>query len=469
MGNEKTLKFVRALRVPVGASQTQPSLALFKLLYEFWGFCVNGGSSLRTPGGFASNNLGVLTASYLSMPAGFESGSCLLASGSDGSTTYGDSVFQAPSVNWTSGSMAGKYLVTWQSGSTSTDDSIYPIVSVVNSSSIIVDTNCGGTPMSGSGLNRPRFTTRSSINFRVIDMSTAMTLPGFAAPNYMVFQLNGPAINAGQAFSQAKLTYRTAGYSFPVGTISLSQSGSWNGTSFTDGTPELPPDVVITEGSASAGTGWYNSTGGSIFYTFIADQAALLCESHGDAIQSPLTFHIEVPTRLYPQSKDPNPICAVSTSFRQSSTPTRCMTTTLFTHPCSYGSGWICPNALDNTVTRRYYASTKSMTGIFYGGSAIGSLDSGDATFLRDLRFNQAFYNPRTRKYSIFDIVLAHRSSGLSYSMGRVQVRRAAFVPGTIQQHTKLGANGEWMMVTEGIVWPWDNSQLPYGLFSVMV
>src|SRR6188474_1477589 len=120
-GNELTTKFVKAHITTTTVSNTNAMRWLHKLMYEFWGFCINGDDNLLQPRGFAPLS-GVL------FPANWQSGTAvLLASGSDGSTQDGMPFFEAPSIDWTSGSKVGKHLVTWKSGSTCTDDSIYLI------------------------------------------------------------------------------------------------------------------------------------------------------------------------------------------------------------------------------------------------------------------------------------------------------------------------------------------------------
>ena len=218
-------KFLRGLYfnfvgVPNSGASSAANLVAMKLIYEFWGFCTNGGNSLTQPGGFATIS-GALAPNYISMPTGFQSGSSsLLTSGSDGATSLGSPVFTAPSVNWTSGSYLGKFLVTWQSGSTSTDDSIYPILQILNSSSIVVDTTIGGTPYAPANY-LPSFTNRSGVNFRVIDLVAAGNL-GWKSGSYMVLQFNGSYVNAGQANSQCMMkSYYTGGGNPTGGTAGL--------------------------------------------------------------------------------------------------------------------------------------------------------------------------------------------------------------------------------------------------------
>lgn len=471
MGNEKVLKFVRALPASIpqpGApnQMTQCTAYHMKLLYEFWGFCVNGDNSLTAPGGFAS---GVGT-NYLSMSAGFESGSSvLLASGSDGNTTYGNQVFSASSVNWTSGSVVGKWLVTWKSGSSSTDDSIYTILQVLNSSSILVDTRNGGTPATGS--LKPAFIDRTNVNFRVVDVLAAAQLPGYVTNMYMVLQFNGAsAVNAGQANSQLKMRVQsgsTAGQDRCD--FTLSPSGTWNGSTFTDASPELPPDCY------NAGvTAWFTGTGGNTnmtgFITLIADQACLIMYSAGDwatnqgstGLHFSSWFHVEVPNRLYPASKDPNPVAMTNngkngiilTSFQDSGSDKQ----------QGFAAGWHVPNPFDNGTLRRWNALTRSITTDGWN-QLIYQNAGGDGVYINVERIKQMLYNKTQKRSLIFDVILGQRTTTTSFSLGRVQLRRAMVAPGPPQSNIKYGANGEWIHTADGLLWPWDNTILPYRIF----
>jgi hypothetical protein len=121
------IKYCKSL-LASGTSYLTPTEAarfFHKVLYEWWGFVVNGTTDINNPGGFAAIN----------MPAGFQSGT-LIANGADGTTSFGADVFSSPSVDFTqlnSGSLVGKYLVCWApryQGQAMTDDGVYLIKSV---------------------------------------------------------------------------------------------------------------------------------------------------------------------------------------------------------------------------------------------------------------------------------------------------------------------------------------------------
>ena len=105
--------------------------------------------------------------------------SSLMTVGTDGYTNAttifradGYTDFFATSAPFTS-NMVGKQIVTWKSASDSSEDSIYNIIAFKDPSNIVINVNNGGTPSSAADGYRPSVTTRSSINYRVIDVATA--------------------------------------------------------------------------------------------------------------------------------------------------------------------------------------------------------------------------------------------------------------------------------------------------------
>ena len=446
-GNETAMKFVRAHQAADGMHDGIISQYYLKLIYEFWGFCVNGGNSLLNPGGFASTG-------YLNMAPGFESGSAvLLASGSDGATTLGTNVFTAPSVNWTSGSIIGKCLVTWQSGSSSTDDSVYQITQVISSSSIAVNVLQGGTPQPTAS-NQLAFTTRSSINYRVVDLHAAGNLPGAHDGNNMILQFNAGAINAGQAASQVELSLGSGGHTdLSAVSFTLSPSGSWNGTTFSDASPALPPD----------NGDWFfpNGSGVTNFVSLWADQASLMMQTRGSYAPAGTSFQIEIPIRLFPANVDPNPICCYNSGDAGQSN------SVANEGDLHFGSGWLLPVPNDNATLRRHFVLTPNLSGDTTANPGSTSLaNTNNVVNLAAERFKEAYYNVRTKSTILLGCVLAHRQVGTSFTMGRVRLRQARISPfGYSSFDTKIGQRGEWISLGYGLLWPWDNAQLPHSLF----
>lgn len=446
IGNELTSKFVRSHFVNQSVSNTTAIRWFHKLVYEFWGFCVNGGTSLTVPGGIAPLS-GVL------MPSGFESGSTtLLASGSDGVTIAGQHYFSAASVDWTSGSGAyvGKHIVLWKSSSVSSDDSVYQIVQIVNSSTIRVNINQGGTPYSAS--LKLAFSDRTNVNFRVVDINAAANLAGTADADGLVLQLNGAwLVNSGQIAPQVRTRIRTSvGSNVPNVGLTLSSSGSWTAASssgyFTDGTAEI--------NATTSANGWGASGTGTGYITLMGAQDYLIAHVKGAWNSVASGFHIEVPQRLYPQWADPNPIVAMN--FGNSGV-------TINTVDQHYAGG---VTALHNPdgETKKYQGMVRNITGEYWNSqvftaNAPNGVDTG--------RYRDLYYNSTLNKVIMHDILLSLRTTAtsLSYVAGRLKLRRVRWTGKALPAFYRTGEHGEWLHLQNGVLWPWDNAILPYSPF----
>lgn len=443
MANELTSKFVRAHYVSSTITAADSIRWIHKLIYEFWGFCINGTNNLIVPGGFAAGGV-LFTPQWQSGTA------VLMSSGSDGVTQAGMPFFTAPSVNWTSGSVVGKWLVTWKSGSTSTDDSVYAITQVINSSTIRVDVNNGGTPYSAS--LHPSFTARSDINFRVVDFAAATTLSGFTTDaDGLVLQLNGAyLVNSGQVAPQCRTRIRiAAGSNLPNVGLTLSSSGSWTAATgsgfFSDASAEIS--------ATSNANGWGGGAASTGYVTLIGAQDYLLCHSRGwQTLTAGSGFHLEVPQRLYHQNNDPNPVCVMN--FGNLGLTTNGTTN-------GYGGGVMMFHPPDGS-TRAFSTMIRSLTGDYfnstqYPSNRIGSVTNG--------RFNDMYFNQYKGKFMMFDATLGLPSVAKNYSYMRVRMRRVKFTAPITPNFQRFGDYGEWLNVGGAVLWPWDNAILPYSLF----
>lgn len=453
MGNELATKYVRAHYVNSSIVAAVSIRWLHKLIYEFWGFCVNGGNSLTVPGGFAPVS-GVL------FPALWQSGTAvLLASGSDGSTQDGMPFFTAPSINWTSGTMVGKWLVTWKSGSTSTDDSVYPITQVISSQSIRVDVNNGATPYSGN--LHPSFVARTGVNYRVVDFAAATSLAGFTNDSDgLVLRFGGAyLVNSGQITPQLRTRIRTvAGSNVPNVGLTLSSSGSWTPASssgyFADPTSELS--------ATTDGYGWSNISdfrAGTGYITLIGAQDFLICHLKGLTSWNQdggSGFHVEVPQRLYPYNNDPNPF--VMMNYGNAGVHTATSTQ-------NYGGGFYAFHPPDGT-TRRWRTMVRSVSGDYLHTAQYPSNDAAGAS---NGRYNEAFFNVYRNKFMMFEMACGLGGVSGQFAAMRFKLRRVRFVPPITPQYQRFGDSGEWFHAGNGILWPWDNAILPYNVFPAGV
>lgn len=436
---------------------------IFKLVYEFWGFCANGTNDLRNPGGFATSQT---TGSFLRVPTGFASGSTvLLASGSDGITSTGSPIFTSAAVMPFSSSMEGKWLVCWKSGSTSTDDSIYRITKFINSSSVYVDPTTGGTSVGVSG-SLPQLTSRSSVNFRVIDFLAAANL-GWSVNNYLVLQFNdASSVNVGQAASQAKVSVGNSAMSTTATalTIQLSPSGSWDGNSTFVSESYAPVDGEINSGPGSGGAlvpDWFHVTsGGKGYVNIITGLGFIICSAGGPFMGggNASTFHIEIPQRLYPRERDPNPICCYNAGNFS----------IFLSAQVGYGYGHrFFPSPYDSLV-RRWPLLAKSYTGSYFHNAVWqGTIALGNVA-----RWS-LFYNTVQNKFLMTDAILGvgavsgQTSVAGQFSLARARIRSARFTSQNYPDLVRVGDNEDrWILARSGIFWPWDHAVLPNNPFK---
>jgi hypothetical protein len=421
-------KFVRGLQY-TNPSTVHENAIVFKLLYEFWCFCVNGGSSVTTPGGLASTTPTSFAANFADPHSG---GTVLLASGTDGVTTLGFASFTAASAPFTS-SMVGKYLVTWKPASGSSEDSIYLITGYTSASVITVNVNNGGTP--GGGTLYPSFTTRGSINYRVIDAVQASQVAGLAAGQYMVLQTSPSSVNTGQASSQAQFFLRNA--SFTQAGVVLSPGGTWSGSAFTDGTTEQQ----VT---------WFNGqSAGSIgVLTMIGDVDGILLHDRTTSSETSSGgsgLHLEVPTRLYAQAQDTNPIAIMLFGNEG-------MDTTSTTNRYGGGFWMMCP---DQTV-RKHRTICRALMGDGYPGFVFG----------QNMTTPQLGFNTFKNTVLTSDIFVCNVGVIGQYTYARARLRYARLASAAIPSYHRIGNSGEWLHLTNGICWPWDNTILPMNLMQ---
>ena len=399
------------------------------------------------------------------MPTGFTDG--VLMTGNDGTTSFGFDVFSSPSSNFLltsslsaslSGSLIGKYLVTWVPGSpglAATDDGVYFIKSVEDATHLRVDIDSGGTRRLG---NHPFFWDRNNINWRIVDIYQTTQLGGYADGDYQVLTLQAaPTVNAGQAQSQVQVFHRFPGGNEGAVGLVISPGGTWNGSAFSDGTPEQ--DIVF-----------YNDTAndrGLSTYTLIGGQDFIIAETRGPNLQTGFSngsgFHIEIPQRLYDSGSDPNPIAWVTW---QNAVPSQVAAT--------YYNGFnmVC----QDTVVRNWTTLVRSpmgdrvrqdYTGGNYGTGqwqqfGIPALRFADVAFDRVGDIQQ-----HNDQYMTTDGILSLTSVPGQFSYARARLRHVRFTVATLARGSRVGdpitdPNG-WVVVSNGVLWPWDDSIMPEG------
>lgn len=443
-----------------------------RVVYEFWGFCVNGTDDLKHPGGFAT---GSTTNSHLTgvinMPNGWESGSnILLYSNSDGSTVNGMPYFTGSNFLL---SHVGKWLTVWKSGSTSSDDSIYLITKLygppgtATSSVIGVDNNMGGTPFSGN--LKPAFTGRSNVNYRVIDYAPINQT--HTDSHYICLSMYGaPYVNQGQANSQVRIRLASLRTQFvssdftPRGVaIKLIPSGNYVGSSssgdgitggnaFVGRVGLVGVATNIGEFGPNSGNSfdWHNGGGGTQCMNIFAAGDFMTFYSKGGFASSGCGWHIEIPQRLYPFAFDPNPMtgCDLAYNFSEG----------FFASNYGYSRGFY--TITGDLQPHEGWTAIHHQAGDFYNTTAASSL--GGYT---NGTYNNMFFNVYTNKFFFSDALIGTAAVVGQHFLAHNRLRRVKFTAPIIPNMQRLGDNGEWLHVQNGILWPWDNALMPSTIF----
>lgn len=502
-----------------------------KWIYEFWGFCINGTASPTVPGGFAANNGTVL-------PTDFTGGTSLMASGTDGSYPNvsgdlfsGECLFTSPSATFTI-AMTGKALVIWKPGSTSSEDSIYVITRVINSTQLMININTGGSP--NPTTKHPSMTARTGVCYRVVDMAVgheAMANGGAAAlGSFMILELDAASINTNQGnvqgISQIQLINSTPGntngFASNLG-VALGGSGQWSGSSLSITAATNATPIAITTASphgyttgqtvsivggggnlnmnatwvisvtgpttftltGSVGNGVYTSGGvvyngfpndgyqgvntytltigsahtdGQTCVNMIGDKTFLIshirCQDIGPG-NNRLAIHLEIPKRLYPEGVDKHPIAVLVETITTGSLTTNSST-------LSYGGGWnMRTHSSDITAIRNFRTLTKSL----YGDGTFGSSPLlGQGVFGQNISDYRIGYNTIAGTIPIAEGLLSQSNIATQFSFARAKLRTVRFTGTHVPSHHRIGLNGDFIQLQNGICWPWDNTIIPQQL-----
>jgi hypothetical protein len=414
-------KYLRGHNINVAVTDTQAATWFMRVIYEFWGFCMHGDQDPLVPGGFAPPN-------GINLTAAFHSAS-LLATGTQGYTRLGEPYFRDDFANFTSGNLEGKHIVAWSSGSTSNDNNIYHIKRVYDSGTLLVNVNQGATPYSGS--LHPLFTARSSLRYRIVDFASAAQNSTAASGSFLILKLDAAKqINVGTSFDpQVKIA--TNGNGFVV--VSTSPSGSWTGTQFLDETVGIAQDYFDV---ATAQTG---------HMSLIAADDFIISHIRGGWGEG-AGFHVEVPERLYPQEFDPNPIVHMN----------RDTTSNLLAAAANCYSNGFTAYVPPLSGSRSYSTQARSPVGVYFHNEIFGQRLYG----IPNGRYNGVIHNSINDRFYLTDGVLGRFVTD-EYHLMRYRLRRVRFTGPIMPQFTRLGDSGEYIHVSQGVCWPWDNAILP--------
>jgi len=508
----------------LGGSSGAGTAWRFKWAYEFWGFCVNGTASTTVPGGFAANNGVVMPVNFTGGTGLMASGTDGYHPVVTGDLFSGDCVFTAQSSSPFTASMVGKALVMWKPNSDSSEDSIYLITQVLSSTQIMININTGGIP--NPTTKHPSMTSRTGVNYRVVDMVTGTPIASMNG-SYLVFQTDASSINPGQANSQFQLVHLGATQGAYYG-VTLSGTGSWNGAASTITAASNATPIVITTslahslvtgqtvtingvtGNTAANGNWvitvtgtntfslttttnifgfngltsvpstgngayvsggtvYNGfqtdgytglyvvdpntnqaySGGQTAITMIADKTFFINHiREQDIFQTNVqsNWHFEIPKRLYPQGQDLHPMAMLFNVANSA------LVTNQTTY--SYGGGFVMRTHSSDVVTARSYRTlVKAMRG-----------DGTPDVFGQNLSDYRVGYNTIEGTIPASDAILCLPSISNQYSLARVRLRTVKFTGTHVPKHHRIGLNGEFIQMQNGICWPWDNTIIPFQL-----
>ncbi len=423
------MKFLRALPYVTSSSASHEVAQIIKFAYEFWGYCLNGTSATSFPGGFA-----LTTPS--NFPTNFTEGTSVLASGTNGVTVAGSNTFTATGASFTMASHYNKYLVMWVPGSDCTDDSIYQITGVPSSTTLRLTDATGGTPQPGSMV--PTLTSRSSINYRIVDVNAAAATAS-PTPQYLVFQTVASNVNVGQANSQFMLRYLATNN---LGVI-FSPLGSWSGAEFgADSSSGISP---------STGS-WFGSNGTNVSgaVTMIANYDFLII--HAASGNSTTTgsakggvLHVETPIRIYTQTQDPAPFAVmVETGGAQTLSA------------ASYYSGAVNMIGTDHT-TRKINTLTRSLHGDGPFPVTLPTVMNGVLGTAVDERF---VVNGALSKILASEALFSMMGVSGQFAVGRCKAKNLRFVSTNTPSMTLIEDRGTFLHVGNGVCWPWDGAIL---------
>lgn len=386
----------------------------------------------------------------------------LMTIGSDGYTNAttifrqdGYTDFFATSAPFTA-NMIGKQLVMWKSGSNSSEDSIYNIIGYRDPSNIIINVNNGGTPAAAVDGYKSTVTTRSSINYRVIDIGVAGAATGIADGSHMIFQVDPTGINSGQAIAQLQLIVANSNQRLDY---NMSPNGSWTGTAFgSDASGTRQPNLA----TAGISQQHQNTTSvGTMTITMMGDKDFMIGygkdSNHGSS--AGFHWHWEIPERLYTQAQDINPFAVQMNGYNTISQ----LQFQSVSATSGYGGGFVM-RCFDG-VYRNWRTTVKALIGdgdsnLMFGNFNTFSRPPGNT--LSDFRAGANQWTGTLVNSSGF---LTLPGVAGQYSLARVRLRRVRFANSFMKTFTRFSANSDWMLITQGVAVPWDKTVMPLTLF----
>lgn len=419
------LKIVRAVQYQYSGGGVKDTAYVMRFLYEFWGYVIHAPTTVTTPGGFPG-------VAFSTMPANSLEGTLVLATGTDGVTTVDQTTFDSAGASFTSG-MIGKYLVVWNSTTPGPEDGIYKITGRPSATQLTVNVANGGSPHPTTLF--PRFTSRSSLKYRVVDIDNIGSLT-YANGQYVVFQMTPSISNPGQANSQVQVILRSTGSGIQSLGLVGSPAGTWTGAAFTDGMTEV---THTSNGQGMFGNSSNTTTIAQISMWGDKDGVVAWFKSNFSNFAS--YIHFEAPVRLATQVQDPNPLLIGAEGL---------CTLYLSSFSNGYNNFWM---AGTDNVARRHRMMVKCLSG---DGNGENGRPTATLSFMGDSRVS---VSPTLNKTFLSRVLIGQVGSpSTQFTLARALMRYARICPNTTQQMTRVGDAGEFFHIQNGICFPWDNA-----------
>jgi hypothetical protein len=323
---------------------------------------------------------------------------------------------------------------------------MYIITSVTSANTLKINLNTGGTP--DPITLHPAFTERSNINYRVVEGGLAQTFSS-GNGNFMVMQYNPSAvgINPGQANSQTQMFGNDSAGT--IGTI-ISPGGNWNGVAF-----PVTGDVQIdaTSQFTSQSGNYFNGTPqNNMALNMAADPA--FWQMHFKDVNSgdgSSFMQVEIPTRLYPQDKDTNPVVVLNRGGVFNGTV---FNTNNSAGTFGAGFGMKC----NDGVFRTHRSLCKSLFG------------DGTPCFGTNVTDVRIAFNTTRGTVLASDCILSLPGVTNQFALARVKLRTIKFTSTPLPTYHRFGtANGaQFINVANGCAVIWDNTIVPNNLFFII-
>lgn len=245
-----------------------------------------------------------------------------------------------------------------------------------------------------------------------------------------------------------------------TGSTTFTLSGSTGNGTYTGGGvvySGFPNDGYqgVTSYSFFSGTSYIS---GQTCINMIADKTFLITHlREQDLFQTNgrITLHLEVPERLYPQEADKHPLAILVEGFGSLNTSSS---------SSSYGGGWqMRTHSGDPTSIRNFRTLTKSLyaDGVFPNSTG-GLFNQG--VFGQQISDYRIGYNTVAGTVPMADGLLSQSGVANQFSFARARLRSVKFTGTHVPPHHRIGLNGEFIQLQNGICWPWDNTIQPQQL-----